>query len=164
MSFKEPEFLTQYGVCTDLLSAVRYIHQNPLEAGATKSIKGYRWSSYHDYISKHPALADTEFVLHMMSADPIRALQEFEAFHKERETRDCSLPDTRRPSEDEVRREILAALNGREPNALVGLPKVERDAVLASLRRQGFSIRQIERTTGVSRRIVEKAWSNRSTS
>lgn len=36
-----------------LLTVLRYIHQNPIKAGITNTLEGYRWSSYHEYISKN---------------------------------------------------------------------------------------------------------------
>jgi len=58
---------------------------------------------------------------------------------------------------EEIRLEFLAALDGVKPSAISGLPRLERNEILALLRRQGFSIRQIERFTGISRNIVAKA-------
>jgi REP element-mobilizing transposase RayT len=140
-----------------LLTLVRYIHQNPLEAGAVIRPEDYQWSSYNDYIDGRGSLVDTAFVLGVLPDKPSKAVEELVAFQSISEEKDFSLPDSRKPSEEEVYRSICAALDGREPNTLVSLPKPERNAILASLRRQGFSIRQIERTTGISRGIIEKA-------
>ncbi len=35
-----------------LLEVLRYIHQNPLQAGITNKLKDYEWSSHHGYISR----------------------------------------------------------------------------------------------------------------
>ena len=67
---------------------VRYIHQNPLVAGIVDRIKDYRWTSYGDYIKARPALADTRFVLDMLSADAKKAIEEFKCFHETLEDRD----------------------------------------------------------------------------
>jgi len=140
-----------------LLTLVRYIHQNPLQAGAAIRPEDYQWSSYNDYTDSRGSLVDTAFVLGVLSDKPSKAVEELVVFQSVQEEKDFSLPDSRRPSEEEVYRNICAALDGREPNTLVSLPKSERNAILVSLRRQRFSIRQIERTTGVSRGIIEKA-------
>ena len=44
------------------LTVVRYIHQNPLKAGVCKSIDGYNFSSYNEYVKKAD-LVDTDFCL-----------------------------------------------------------------------------------------------------
>jgi REP element-mobilizing transposase RayT len=48
-----------------LLAVVRYIHQNPVSAGAVPHPEWYRWSSLRDYLTVRgrPAWLDTEMVL-----------------------------------------------------------------------------------------------------
>ncbi|MCL2529588.1 MAG: hypothetical protein FWE41_04575 [Coriobacteriia bacterium] len=92
----------------------------------------------------------------MFSTDRARAIKEFVAFHDTLETEDYSYSREVKRTKEEIRQEFLSLLGGVEPGSLVGLPRLERDAILASLRKQGFSIRQIERLTGVSRGIIAK--------
>jgi REP element-mobilizing transposase RayT len=139
-----------------LLTLVRYIHQNPLKAGITDQISSYRWSSYPEYLGKREGMVSTDFVLTMFSHDPTRAREEFEVFHRKSDNKDYSLPNSMKKSEQQVRLEITSALAGLEPNSVGSLAKSERDALLVMLRQQGFSIRQIERVTGVSRGVIYK--------
>lgn len=48
-----------------LIHVSRYIHLNPLLAGLTSSIRTDRWSSYSEYVDKHPktSLCNTFYVL-----------------------------------------------------------------------------------------------------
>jgi len=140
-----------------LLTLVRYIHQNPLLAGVTKRIDSYRYSSYLAYSKQRQSLVDTAFVLGMLADDRGTALRELIDFHDNLETADYSLSDKPRKNDRQVREEIAACLGGMEPNALCGLPKAARDPVLVSLKEKGFSIRQIERITGVPRNIIARA-------
>jgi len=140
-----------------LLSLVRYIHQNPLVAGITKRMETYRYSSYSDYTTGKKGLTDTQFITSMFADDPDVAIRLFESFHALEEDNDFSLPDRERKSERQVRDEILSCLGDVNPSALSGMPKPERDDLLQSLRRLGFSIRQIERVTGVSRGIIARS-------
>jgi len=141
-----------------LLTLTRYIHQNPLTAGIVKDLDEYRWSSYRDYTKKESAsLTDTQFVLGLFSPDSEEAIKGFKKFHNTLESREFSIADGKRKSDEDLRQEIRAALNGMDISSLHGLPKCERDGTLAELRRQGFSIRQIERATGISRGIVSKS-------
>jgi REP element-mobilizing transposase RayT len=47
---------------TYLLTALRYIHRNPIKAGICQKLKQYQWSSYNDYLRKR-GITDTDFVL-----------------------------------------------------------------------------------------------------
>jgi len=139
-----------------LLTLVRYIHQNPLKAGITKRLASYRYSTYRDYATGRQGLCDTDFVMSMFSDDQTQAVELFASFHAITDDRDFSLPEKKQKSESQIRQEILACLGDINPSALSGMPKAERNALLATLREQGFSIRQIERVTGVPRGIVAR--------
>jgi len=150
-----------------LLTLVRYIHQNPLTAGAARHIDGYRWSSYRDYYINNCApnncmsnncttLTDTDFVLGIFADKHEKALAEFAFYHETLETRDYSNPEKQTNNEEDVREIIIRLLGGKEPSSVCGLPRDERDSLLVLMRNQGLSIRQIERATGVSRGIVAK--------
>ncbi|SNS77668.1 Transposase IS200 like [Anaerovirgula multivorans] len=51
-----------------LITVLRYIHQNPVKAGITNTVKGYKWSSYHEYIDKQNII-DTEFILKLFAKE-----------------------------------------------------------------------------------------------
>jgi REP element-mobilizing transposase RayT len=139
-----------------LLVLTRYIHQNPLKAGVVRSIADYPWSSYRDYASGSAALADTELVLDMFSESRKEAVRQFVEFHKTPDGVDRSLPDRRRRTEEQVRSGITEVLGEIEPSAVAGLDRQERNSLLAMLRESGFSIRQIERVTGISRGVIAR--------
>jgi len=139
-----------------LLTLVRYIHQNPLVAGIAGRIENYRWSSYGDYVKKTSSLTDTQFILQMFSSDHEAAINGFIDFHKTLESKDLSFSGSSKKAERTIHEEATAALGGVEPHSISGMPRNERDSALTLLRRSGFSIRQIERATGVSRNIIAK--------
>ncbi|MDR0783576.1 MAG: transposase [Propionibacteriaceae bacterium] len=141
-----------------LLTVVRYIHSNPIEAGITTDHARYRWSSYRDYTTGQSSLTDTDFVLSMFGPDPSDAISRFVEFHRG----DCSddivnLPrSTKRKPDEQIRIVLASTHDGLVPAAVNGLLKTKRDAILGFLRAQGFSTRQIERVTGIPRGIVSK--------
>ena len=52
------------------LAVLRYIHQNPVNAGLSKTVGDYIWSSYNEYINpKEDPLTDSEFALEMIGKD-----------------------------------------------------------------------------------------------
>ena len=64
-----------------LLTALRYIHQNPVRAGITLNCNEYPWSSYHDYInSGNSAEGITDIELGM---DMSGSLKQFAEFHED---------------------------------------------------------------------------------
>ena len=140
-----------------LLALTRYIHQNPLNAGIANDLEKYRWSSYQDYLKKErTSLTDTQFILGLFSSNSEDAIKGFEAFHNTLESQEFSISDGKKKSDEELRQDIRASLGGREACSLNELPKHERDEILSALHQQGFSIRQIERATGISRGVISK--------
>lgn len=138
-----------------IFALVFYIHQNPVVAGMAKQMSSYRFSSYRFYVEEVGPLVDTGLILEMFSDDKAEAIDKLISFHQITEDKDYSLSKKVDKSARQ-KKLIIEALGSLQPHAVCALPKHERDAVLASLRNQGFSIRQIERATGVSRGIVTR--------
>ena len=131
------------------LSVVRYIHQNPVKAGLVAEIKEYKWSSYPEYIDGRVGLADKEFVLSLIDK------RAFEEFHSEEETSIFLIDDKMKVSDDEIRRKICQKYK-IEPKSIGQMERNERNSILNELKKE-FSIRQIERVTGVSRGVIYKS-------
>ncbi|MCL2889251.1 MAG: transposase [Eggerthellaceae bacterium] len=138
-----------------LLTLVRYIHQNPLLSKVAASIDEYRWCSYCDYTKAGKRLTDVSTVLGMFSARENEACETFVEFHETLEVNDYSMEVNPGKSEENIHRIMRAVLGGMEPKAVCSLPKEKRDLAIAALRKRGFSVRQIERATGISRGILE---------
>ncbi len=141
-----------------LLSLLRYIHQNPLQAGIVKEIIQYKWSSYPDYIRRSKnGITDTEFIIEILSRNKGEARISFIDFHNEIEKDSFDIIDSRKRSEEKIRRRIMTLLDGKEPHIIGSVPKEERNNIIKILRvREGFSIREIERATGISRGIISR--------
>lgn len=45
------------------LTAIRYIHQNPVKAGIIKNVGDYKWSSYNEYIDDDKNVIESEFAI-----------------------------------------------------------------------------------------------------
>lgn len=132
------------------ISLIRYIHQNALRAGITRKLEEYPYSSYMEYLYGGN-LTDTTFSLEMVGKDEWIRLHQI--FEKENFEVTGYIP----LSEEQIRRKIMIYTNGREPHEIASWPKLERNAVIRQLKeKDGLSIRQIERVTGVSRGIVAK--------
>lgn len=141
-----------------LLSVMRYIHQNPVTAGMVDHISDYQWSSYRDYLQQHSTLTETSFILDMLAKNRQAAVERFQDFHNTFNPADFSEQERPRLTQDQFRQRIVSLLEGAEPHVLSSQPPHVRDSHIRHLRDQGFTIRQIERATGVSRGIIARVW------
>mgnify|MGYP004565817523 FL=1 len=134
-----------------LLETVRYIHNNPQKAGIEFASR-YRWSSYGQYARGGEGLADTSMVLEL-SGGP----RGFVAFMN-------SILPVWDPMEEELERlrrdsrivEVLAQHGIASPAKIKTLPKPVRDDLLVDLRARGFSIRELERLTGIGKGVIQR--------
>ena len=143
-----------------LLTVLRYIHQNPVVAGMVKDIADYQWSSYRAYTqTTDDRLVSPTLVLEMFGNSVAKAKKALIENHRIVDDTNITIPEGRRRTEEEVTAKIKAAL-ALEGVGLLSLPAIQdkalRDRMLAMLRAKGYSIRQIERATGVSRGIIAK--------
>ncbi len=65
-----------------LLTAIRYIHNNPVKANIVKNCEDYPWSSYNHYIGKYQddELIETDFVLSIFSENLSNSIKNFKDF------------------------------------------------------------------------------------
>lgn len=139
-----------------LLTVVRYIHDNP-EKGHIAPTNAYPWSSYREYVRK-PRLCTTAFVLSVFGGQ-----KAFCDFHEKPDTLDAYT------EADEVRAEFRLMSDIDFVNAaqqivknvplsnIKMLTKRQRNDCIRTLRKAGFSVRQIERLTGIGRNIIARA-------
>ena len=130
------------------LNVIRYIHQNPLKAGIVNNVSEYKWSSYNEYAKKENGLADKDFVLEMITPE------DFVILHQTEEQSIFVVDDKVKLSDDGIRRNIIKKY-GTEPKELCTFENSKRNEILKQLK-QDYSIRQIERVTGISRGVIQK--------
>ena len=129
------------------LTVLRYIHQNPVKAGITKTIDEYRYSSYNEYIEKKTnSLVDIKFALDMLGE------KEFIRFNNENNENKCmeyDYSDYRITDNDAM--EIISRESGcANIEQFLNLSIERRDNSIRIYKEMGMSIRQISRLTGVS--------------
>ena len=130
---------------------IRYIHQNPIKAGIVGTLEEYRFSSYRDYV-RGGTLTDTAFSLGLLGRD------EWLRLHQINTNDHFDVSGRINPSEEEIRRKILRCTEGSEPHEIAAWSKAERDTLLRQLKeKEGLSIRQIERATGISRGVIARS-------
>lgn len=134
-----------------LLTLSRYIHQNPVKAGISTSIDNYKWSSFKEY------LGQSEFV-NTCFLETIMDRESFIKFNYDEESEVCEISyKTGKKDDFYVRNRIKEILGGEDSFKLGEFPKEERDKIIYYLKNnERFTIRQIERATGISRGVISR--------
>lgn len=131
------------------LTVLRYIHQNPVKANLCKNVEDYPYSSVQEYLNQ-PELVDTSFTFSMLSC------LEFIDYHKQIADDKClEMEDRFRLTDEEARRIIKRISKCKTVADFQSLDIAKRNAYLKKLHKNGLSIRQISRLTGVTKKIVE---------
>jgi len=135
------------------MSAIRYIHMNPENAGIC-SHDTYRWSSHGAYIknaqndevrSALDIMGGVEgYLLYMRKTDDEKHLE-------------ISDEGKRFLNDDEARVLAKRALGMSDLSEIKGFDKMIRNEQIKKLKDVGLSDRKIERLTGISRDIVRRA-------
>lgn len=69
-----------------LLGLIRYIHNNPVKAGISRTPQDHYWSSYRCYIqpeTPESEMVNTTFILEIINSDRKKAIKDFERFSNE---------------------------------------------------------------------------------
>lgn len=145
-----------------LLTVLRYIHHNPVEAQLVVKPEDYSWSSCKEYYmdsSVMNGLTNTAHALAMFSERQAAArtllrqfanLQGFE--------RVLEIDRQERKSDDELRAYMEHLLAGQSILRLMTMNKGERNRFLQQVKKvKGVTQRQIARVTGLNANIIFKA-------
>ena len=132
------------------LTVLRYIIRNPEKAGICRHCD-YPWNNYREFFEGKD-WTDTAFTLGLFdSTDDLKAFLEADTNEKCLEVSAGVLRDS------EAKEIIRRTLNADSGTVLQSYGQKERNAALRQLRSAGLSIRQIERLTGLSRGVIQKA-------
>ena len=106
-------------------------------------------------------LQNIDLMLNAISQNRKTAIKSFLEFHQKLDDEEFIPTYGKKKSEEQIRREIIYYLEGREPNYILTLDRATRNEILIGLKNRGLSIRQIERATGISRGVIQKCYQNR---
>jgi len=136
-----------------LMTAIRYIHQNPVKANLCINVSDYVYSSYNEYLSDKPRLIDTSLIL------GITDKTSFEKYTSENDKNDCmDVPDkTYKLNDTDAMKTLFTVSNCKNATEFQMLDIAQRDNFIRKLKHEGLSIRQISRLTGISFGIVRKS-------
>jgi putative transposase len=143
-----------------LLGLLKYIHQNPLRARITKTLKDYAWSSHHAYDGRNNplGLVETDQVLRLFSKSKGRARSKYRECREEGSTRTkdevYATIDQRLQGDEGVVERVLVQydgpVEGRKRKKEQSLPAIARaierlhgvplDAMRAATKQQALSM------------------------
>jgi REP element-mobilizing transposase RayT/DNA-binding transcriptional regulator YiaG len=148
-----------------LLSAIRYVHNNPEKAEIAKKEK-YKWSSYPHYIdilTPHPAIPEIKEILEVFSSDIVKALKEF--IHYSNKCEEENFLEMKETIKSEINEENVSAyIHGylksknlkKEDLKKREHMKQKEDLILQLKKRSNLSDRKIAILIGVNRETVRK--------
>ena len=135
-----------------LLAVIRYIHQNPIQAGLCKKIAEYRYSSYNEIFSL-PHLIDFNFIFDIVSKE------EFIEFNNQISCDKCLDIEEKpriRVTDEQAQRIIEKYSKCKNVAEFQALDIKTRNNNISKLKNSGLSIRQINRLTGISYHVIQK--------
>ncbi|MDR0356810.1 MAG: transposase [Clostridiales Family XIII bacterium] len=136
------------------LSVLKYIHNNPVNIGEPANA----WTGYDEYIgAAQSSLVDTEFALSLFSTEPAEAISKFVIFMNESKNKGIGDNKERRKIRDLEAAEIIKRIaNVKNCLDLIGIEREKRNQIIASLKEEELTIRQISRLTGINRGIIQR--------
>ena len=134
-----------------LFTVFRYILNNPWKARICPA-EEYRWSSYKAYFREKTSL-DLGFV-----KERFTTAEEYRAFIGAENEDEC-MEDRQETkyADGKAQAALCECLGVRSGTELQKMERKERDEALRKVKERGLSVRQIERLTGISRNIVQRA-------
>ena len=114
----------------NLLSLLRYVHQNPVKANMCRKVTDYFWSSDSSYRKNLTGkLVDIDFVLNIFSLDRAEAINEYIKFMDSSKLEEMNFigenttsgrqTDAPKPTLDEILREIAKIIDGARQCAMI---------------------------------------------
>ena len=137
-----------------LLTVFRFILMNPVKAGICRKPGEYPYSSAGEYLKAADGITDTELIRGILGG---RVPEEFICQENDGE---CLEPDEtkrKRVTDGAAEKMIRQELGSLTPSAGKAGERQSLNASIRKLTREGISIRQLSRLTGISKKIIENA-------
>ena len=132
------------------LTALRYIILNPERAGLGQRDR-YEWSCYREYMGK-AGICDTSFAAALCGS-----MEALRRFLNESIVESTVLHGMGRVTDADAKKIIRTLFDVESGVQLQAFEKGERDRAIVRLKKRGLSHRQIERLTGISKSVIQRA-------
>lgn len=143
-----------------LMAAIRYVHANPQEAGIAL-IERYPWSSFAEHLRAYDSdagdakrgFSDPSCVLELFGSAKAFIAYSLSTF----DDGESAMPDLEETEwERHAFADRLAKSLGAPLHGVKAAPPAQRDTVIVGLHDAGFTVRQIERYTGIGKSTVSR--------
>jgi len=124
----------------------------PIMEGFETQIKNYPWSSYNEYTDKR-YIVDSAFVFELVSKEEFEAFNNHESTEKIMEYEKAVFRVTDREAKD-IMEKISKCSN---PSEFQQKDSGDKKRYIREFREAGMSISQINRLTGASKSVIERA-------
>lgn len=135
-----------------ILALARYIHNNPVKAGLTKTAGGYRWSSYLCYLDENQYLdkiLDKEILLAIFSDDKEKAKKQYIEFMNEtNDDKFIDLQEEKQIMDEDAAKLLFEQMSAGQDN--------NQELIREFKQRTNLSLRQIAAITGINKDKVNK--------
>lgn len=136
-----------------LITVIKYIHYNPQKAGLEPSPGAYyKWTSIHEYLSNSYNLIDSSFVFEIIKREDLLI-----PYEDNTNTQHLDVDTIKKRLPDDVAKEIICKITGNDNcSNFSELNLKKRNKYIKEFYKNGISIRQINRLTGISRGIIQR--------
>lgn len=134
------------------LSVVRYIHCNPVKAGICKNAREYKYSSYRDYVNNQDTV-EYESVFKLLTKDEFIKFNDADDSNKYLDISDEA--PVKRVTDQQAKYIIEKYCHCKSAAEFRQLNVTMREKYVKELKKNGLSIRQIGRLTGIGKGTIE---------
>lgn len=136
------------------ITALRYIHQNPVKANIVAKVEDYFWSSYNAYLDAYkagnPVLVDTRRII-----NNFKSLSNFETYMNIENEDECLECTSISKVSDIILKKRIEKENNITDIMLLAQDK-KNDLIKECYKSYNSSIRQLSRVFGVGKNVVER--------
>lgn len=137
-----------------LLTVFRYILMNPVKGGLCRKPENYPYSSAGEYLLAKKGITDTELIAEKLNE---AGLREFLRQDYDDVCLEMDEAIQKRFTDEAAQAMILRELGSLSPALGKAKDRSSLNRSLGKLVREGVSIRQLSRLTGISKKIIEAA-------
>ena len=134
---------------------LRYIHDNPVEAGITETPGEYRWSSWHEYESVKPltgAICSTRFPFATLEWEEMR----LSVINLEKSAKGKIKLERRRKTDQEAVALLSNICGEHGIGTIKFLQKGEKEHIIAEALSREIGMRQLARVTGIDYKSIQR--------
>lgn len=138
------------------ITLIRYIHQNPIAGGLSKTAADYPWSSWHEYISQPSNCPNICNTSHVFKRITLKDLIELVNQPMAKASKILDIDTVGKRTDEEVRDFLSQNFPQFSISNLTNVGRYQQEQVISMAIEYGAGLRQIVRITGIPYGIVRQ--------